>query len=73
MTVPPGIHDRFFEVPASSPAEREREDGGWTVIKDRTTGKAIVIGANDREGALWVIRALNAADRTEDRLSGDAA
>lgn len=71
--IAPNIHDRFYEVIASSPAEREREEGGWTVIKDRATGKAIVIGANDREGALWVIRALNAADKTEDRLSGEVA
>lgn len=70
--MPPSIHDRFIEVAAVGAAERQREAEGWTVIKDRATGRAFVIGANDRAGALWVIRALNAADKTADRLSEDA-
>jgi len=68
------IHDRFYEPElAMNEAERQRENGGWAVFKDRATGKALVVCANDRAGALWVLRALNAADKTADRLSEDAA
>lgn len=70
---PPQIDDRYIEVAASSGPEKDREEQGWTIVKDRATGRALVICANHREGALWVIRALNAFDRTEDRMSEDAA
>ncbi len=71
---PPGIHDRFYEpdMPMNGP-EKERERDGWATFIDRATGRALVICANSRAGALWVLRALNAADKTEDRLSEDAA
>lgn len=64
-----GIHDRFIEDFAETPAEKQRAKEGWICIKDRATGKVILACANDRPSALWVIRAMNAADKTEDRLS----
>ncbi len=73
MSDPVAIHDRFIEVPASTPLEREREEQGWTCIRDRATGKIILIGANSRRGALWIIKALNAADRSEDRFVDEDA
>lgn len=64
-----GIHDRFYEVPAPlATHERRRQDEGWAVIMDRATGHAMIFCANTRANALWVIRALNTADRTVDRL-----
>ena len=68
------ITDRFYEpdMPMSAD-EKRRETEGWAVINDRATGRALIICANTRQGALWVLRALNAADRTADRFPEDAA
>lgn len=70
---PPSISDRFFEDAAESPAEKDRAAQGWICIKDRATGRAMIAWANTRVGALWLLRAMNVADKTADRLSEDAA
>jgi hypothetical protein len=63
------LADRFYAVMAESPLERDWQSRGWLTIMDRATGICITVGADTHERALWVMRALNAADRGEDRLS----
>lgn len=63
------IDDRFVEISPSNDRERERREEGWLFLRDRATGRVFTIWAPDLESALWCQRALNAADRTEDRLS----
>ena len=73
MNTPPRINDRYIEDPAETPLEKARAEQGWIIIKDRATGKALIVCAITRAGALFVVRALNAADRTELRLAEDDA
>ncbi len=73
MNVPPNIDDRYIEDPAETPLEKARAEQGWIAIKDRATGKVLMVCANTRAGALFVLRALNAADRTELRLAEEDA
>lgn len=72
MNTPPRINDRYIEDPAETPLEKARAEQGWIIIKDRATGKALIVCAITRARALFV-RALNAADRTELRLAEDDA
>ena len=65
---PPSIHDRYIEDPAESPAEKERAEHGWMVIKDRATGRAYIVCMLTRANALYLLQLMNAADRTLDRL-----
>ena len=69
MTQPMGIRDRFYEVAATASAiDAQREVEGWMVIKDRATGRALIVMANTREAALWLLKAINLADKTADRM-----
>lgn len=63
MTEPTDIAARFIEDPPSGKLEEERAHEGWMVIKDRATGRAMILNGNSREMALWILRALNAADQ----------
>lgn len=71
--LPINIRDRYVEDPAETPLEKERAKEGWIIIKDRATGRALIVCAITRAGALFVLRALNTADKTADRLAEDDA
>ena len=61
MTATP-IAARFTEDPPESAMEKQRAIEGWMVIKDRATGRAFIVGMNDRINALWLLKLMNAAD-----------
>jgi hypothetical protein len=73
MNVPPRINDRYIEDPVETPLEKARAEQGRMIIKDTATGKALIVCAITRAGALFVLRALNAADRSELRLAEEDA
>lgn len=62
---------RFREVMPESTLELERQREGWLLVMDQAIGNAMIIGAGSREQALWIMRALNAADELEQWPDGE--